>query len=188
MKQNDDEKFATIMAAMASAYQVNISEATTGMYFMFLKDLHFDKVQKAMVEIMATESAYKLPSIADIRKKALGVEDERIDDEAMEAWGEVLQTVKYSPIKETDEEASYQKMEYEHGSASLGAVISHFKVRPDVHKAVRMAFGGWLEFSKREIKDETWDRLHFIRCYKSIAKEVQKKLLLGSGEIKLLKE
>lgn len=187
MKESDDGNFATIMAAMASAYQINISEATTEMYFLFLKDLHFDKVQKAMVEIMATESKYKLPSIADIRKKALGVEDERIDDEAMEAWGEVLQTMAHMPIIETEDQAGYNKTEFKQGTGE-GAVMSYVPIRPDVHKAVCMAFGGWLEFSKREIKDETWDRLHFIRCYKSIAKEVQKKLLLGSGGIKLLKE
>lgn len=188
MLESEDVKFAVIMATMATGYQIDISEATTEVYFMFLKDLPLEKIHKAIIEIMATHESFKLPSIALIRKKALNVDDKQMEDLAVVAWGEVLQTMGHGPIAEKDGQAGYTKTDYNYGTAGEGAVMSYVPIRNDVNQAVKIAFGGWAEFGKRSLKDDTWDRYHFIQCFKALAREEQKKLLLGEAKIRLLKE
>lgn len=184
MKEKDDIQFANIMAALAAAYQKEISSETVDVFRKFLADIEIKDLEKAVVEIVMTRSDNRFPTVADIRKKVFRWEDEKLDDEALEQWGFLLKHSPHEVVFEGGEAVSFQINKFE-GEHFAGQRIPIYE---STNMAVKMAFGSWSDFRKLDTKNETWDRFHFIKCYKAIARVKQRKRLLTGHKIKLLKE
>jgi len=172
MKEKDDEQFGRIMAAMAAAFpHVEVNEKTVAVYFLFLKDLELSRVHSAVVDIISSSKDHRFPSIADIRKKAVGMEDEDVESNAAIAWNTAKRALSGMRMKE-----------------AVTASGNEIRVPPLVEETVNAAFGGWDEFGNTDRQNEVYDRAHFIKCFKAVARTEQKKLLLGERKTRLLKE
>jgi hypothetical protein len=157
----DEELFADIIFALSKAFQAKIEAETIDIYFRFLKDLPLPLIAKAVQKTIQTGKAF--PTIREIREIALFCEDDKIEAAALKAWSDA------------NEKAS--------------EFILDMKTPPaDLDEAIRLAFGSWEAFGKLDERNEPYDRPHFLRCYRSLAKRKQTQQLLGPGiDIKKLK-
>lgn len=145
-KEKDYKKFAELMVSMAIAIDKDTSIERVEMYFRFLKDLKIETLEKAFYHIIKTEKFPVFPTIGKIRWLIEGDEDEIIEAEANEAWGEACQLV--WDLGDTNEPSENHILD----------------------ESVRVAFGSWKHFGETNPQYEGSDRRHFINCYKGVAK------------------
>lgn len=209
MKDYEDEKFGVLMAMLSTAVGIEVSKPKVELYFTMLKDIEFEVLERAFFEIINTRTearGYLFPMIGDIRKKVFNCEDDKIEADAIAAWGllcqnrhrEISVNQEGEKIKASFDIRVIKKFEIksidvaEEGLAAAGHVVESeivvIEIPTVAYEAMMMAFGAWEEFQKRPERDDSWDRAHFIRCYKSLAIHEQKRLLLAERPMKLLKE
>ena len=147
MKENEDVEFAQIMAIMQEVFVPNkpISTEKTQLYFSYLKEYSLKDVAYACEQILRTKTISTFPLPAEIESRLKLSEEESIDFRALEAWGKACDLIVL-------------------GTRSTGDEI--------LDETIRIAFGGWEKFGQTDPEQESFDRRHFIDCYKVVQKRM----------------
>jgi len=159
------EKFALLMMILNEAFEAGreLTAERLDVYYNYLKDISMEKLGWAVNKIVATGDYRSMPQISEIRKIALCLEDQDIESRALSAWS--FATENLTLIRQ--------------GELKSPAMIS---------EAVKMAFGSWETFSKTEVRNDVFDRAHFLKCFKAFAKMGQNERLLEGVKPKELKK
>lgn len=153
MNKKDEEKFAIFMAMLATAFEPNgVSKNKINLYFEYLKDIDINLIEMSVHQIIRTRKYQSYPTVAEIREKALGSDDD-IETAAVIAWSEAVRS-----------------------SGRITRTVS-----PETDEAVKMAFGSWSRFGETDTNNESADRAHFLRCFKSIARKKRDGFQLQAG-------
>jgi len=102
--------------------------------------------------IVSTRRHTSFPTVAEIREAALGLQDERVESAALDAWNR----------------------------ANLALITGPSTDDPVVNEAVRLAFGGWRGFGQSEPNND-FVKKRFIECYRTAASKRRETNTLVDG-------
>ena len=159
MKESDKKEFAKLMALMEEIFTPThpVSIEKVQIYFEHLKEYPIEKIRYAVHKIVDTKKISTFPLIAEL-KETMGCADElNIELEAAEAWSE---------------------------ACDIAFKATRFSSDPILNETIRIAFGGWERFGQSELRNETFDRRHFLDCYRNVSS----KMLLERDMLKELDE
>ncbi len=127
MTQNDFEKFAEMLSAVAGLYSKEISEMTISIYFNAMKEYDFSAVRQAFDRyVKNTDTGQFMPKPADLIRMMTGTSL----DSAMEAWAKVDKAVR-----------------------QVGTYASVIFDDPLIHRAIA-DIGGWVNLGTKT--DDEW--------------------------------
>ena len=145
MQQQDELKFAEIMAVLAEVYDDGRppSKLKMEVYYRTLEQFSIDEIERAAKELIYTRTTASFPKPAEIIQGIRGT----ISSKATLAWLDVLETVKrvghYQSVKFSD---------------------------PVIHSVIN-AMGGWVRIAgDMMVDDEKWKQREFERIYEVISK------------------
>ena len=150
------KKFAELMYALSIAVDKDPSVKRTEMYYRYLEDLDIKDLSNAVNEIIKTEKIPVFPTIGKIRSMIEIEKDEDLEIKASEAWRKAC------------------KLVWDHGES--GRPTGNYLL----DESVRLAFGGWKAFGDTDPKYDGVDRQRFMKCYTSVIKRDDKKMLQES--------
>ena len=113
-------------------------------------------MERAADELIRTRKINCLPTIAELREKATNSSDGDLAQRALTAWNE----------------------------ANESLVFGCHSADPMTNEAIRLAFGSWERFGECKPDDESFDRNHFVKTYKEMARRQANYPLLDEGEIR----
>jgi hypothetical protein len=128
MKPNDKIAFAKIMAMLATAYRTQLTREQMAIYYDNLCDIDAGKVEDAVRRIVRTRPGGYLPTIAEIRREALGQTGPSLHIAAEEAWAYALRFIG----------GPYY--------AWLASDLQESKPRPDVDRIICGTYRTWTDF------------------------------------------
>jgi len=135
------------MAVMQEVFTPNtpVSKDKTTLYFEHLKAHPIEDIISACEQILRTKTISTFPLPAEIESRLKLSEEENMDFRALEAWGKACDLIVL-------------------GTRSTGDEI--------LDETIRIAFGGWEKFGQTDPEQESFDRRHFIDCYKVVQKRM----------------
>lgn len=169
MKISDYKEFAKLMAVMQEIFTPDkpVSKEKVQIYFDLLREYPIERIKYGVHKIIETKKISTFPLPAEI-KEAMGYSDDlNIELEAAEAWSKACD-IAFMATRDSDD--------------------------PILNETIRISFGGWERFGQSELRNETFDRAHFLRCYKNISskmlmeKDMLKELDETRKKIKLLEK
>jgi len=154
---NDEKRFAIIMAKLATAFERNgITKDRIAFYWEYLKHIPMAALEWSTEEIIHERKISCLPTIAEIEEKATMTGEDDLNRRALVAWRVANDMIVT-------------------GARSGDAVLD---------EAVHMSFGSWERFGECDPEQEGYDRTHFIKVYKDVARRQARMALLPPGEIR----
>lgn len=168
--RNDGKAFAIEMAKLGTAFSSGISKERIAFYWEYLKDLSIDALRAGTERLIKSRKYSSMPTIADIRDAALGIDDDVLNIEAERAWNKAVDLA--------------GEMAYPY--RSLDREVDDALNRSTLGQAVHIAFGGWRRLNDSQ-NPEFRDRGYFTEAYKTLKRNERERKLLMT-EIKKLRE
>lgn len=151
----DREAFAVEMAKLGTAFSGGVQKATIALYWEYLNDLPIEAIRSATERIIKTRKYSSMPTVAEIRDAALGIDDSELLLEAERAWNRAV--------------------------SLAGEMAYPYRGRVEMDNAlervVKQAFGGWRGLNE-STNPEYRDRARFIDAFKAIERESRERNLL----------
>jgi hypothetical protein len=138
--QQDDLKFAELMAVLAEVYDDGRppSKLKMEVYFRALEQFGIDDIERAVKELIYTRTTASFPKPAEIIQAIRGT----VSNQATLAWLDVLETVKRV--------GHYQSVKFSN---------------PVIHSVIEV-MGGWVRLASEMTTDEEkWKQREFERLY-----------------------
>lgn len=147
-------RFEKIMNTFAEIFGKPVTREKNRIYFSFLKRFDLDEIENAAERIINEKKISTFPTIAEILDK-INIPDEELESIALELWNKACNLIIM-------------------GTRDSGDII--------LDRVIELAFGSWQKFGETHPENESFDRRHFINCYKSVIKK-EGKLLLSNQRI-----
>ena len=148
----ENKTFAGLMVALGLVFEKgDISKEKIALYQENLADIRIDVLAVAIKKIIKTRKYPSFPTIGEIREAALGPVEDDISERGLLAWDRANQAL-VSGIVQTDTQEEKDRIE----------------------RAVKLAFGSWEKFGQTDPDAESFDRKHFIECYRLVASKEER--------------
>jgi hypothetical protein len=156
-KMEDKKRFAILMAKLATAFENNgIMTDRVAFYWAYLKHIPMADLERAAEEIIHERKINCLPTIAEIEEKATRTGENELNRRALAAW---------------------------RGANEM--IITGARAGDEVlDESVRIAFGSWERFGGCNPEQDGYDRSHFTRVYKDVARRKAKEAPLLEADIR----
>ena len=153
IREREYQHFLTLMLILQTIFDRDaVSEQKLELYFEYLSDLSLTELKRGVDAIVSTRRHTSFPTVAEIREAALGLQDERVESAALDAWNR----------------------------ANLALITGPSTDDPVVNEAVRLAFGGWRGFGQSEPNNE-FVKKRFVECYRTAASKRRETNTLVDG-------
>jgi len=147
-------RFEKIMNTFAEVFGKPVTREKNRIYFSFLKRYDLDEIEDAAERIINEKKISTFPTIAEILDK-IGAPDEELESNALELWNKACNLIIMG----------------DHESDDL-----------ILDRTIELAFGSWRKFGETHPENESFDRNHFVNCYKNVIKK-EKELILSRGNV-----
>jgi len=151
IREREYQQFLTLMLILQTIFDRDaVSEQKLDLYFEYLSDLSLTELKRGVDAIVSTRRHF--PTVAEIREAALGLQGERVESAALDAWHR----------------------------ANIALIAGRPVDDPALNEAVRLAFGGWGGFGQAEPNNE-FVKKRFIECYRTAASKRRETNTLVDG-------
>lgn len=143
MDNQDRERFAMCMAAMAEAFSQVVSDIKGDIYYKALSDIPIEAIERAVWSIINTRTTATFPKVAEIREAVSG----KVEDSAMLALSKVEKAVR-----------------------EVGGYSSVVFDDPVIHAVVSTFNNGWVGICDMSCEEWKWSRKDFLKLYEAMSR------------------